>query len=281
MICFIIALMNRAVAKDWKTVQQNFNNTLHSIFNQTDSNFRVYVGYTDKPDLYENYDERLILIPCNTHTPKKRIEKLRDRGWKLSACANAIYNDYDELAFKEGGVFVFPVDADDLVNRNIAAFANSHPTANGFKSRKSYVYQGKKYLGRKYLEITPYFGGTMNIMKLYKEDLVDEMPDVKYCFDYETASFLHEKCPVRWTDQEVEGLFAELGRPFTYLPFRSTIYMLGTGDNLSDGDPNLKKKEHNKKNFHPIAFLRRIMPFNKVWITKTIQKDFGIEHVKK
>lgn len=103
MVCFIIALMNKEVASNWEIVQRNFNNTLHSIFNQTDSNFRVYVGYTDMPELYEKYDNRLVMIPCNTHTPVERIEKLRDRGWKLSACANAIYKDYDSLSFEDGG----------------------------------------------------------------------------------------------------------------------------------------------------------------------------------
>ena len=56
MVCFIIALMNKAVATDWKRVERNFNSTLHSIFNQTDERFRVYVGYTDMPKMYENYN---------------------------------------------------------------------------------------------------------------------------------------------------------------------------------------------------------------------------------
>lgn len=270
MVCFIIALMNKAVAADWNTVERNFNNTLHSIFNQTCDNFKVYVGYTDMPKLYETYDERLVMIPCNTRTPQERIEKLRDRGWKLSACANAIYNELDEIANKDGGVFVFPVDADDLVNKKIAQYANAHPNANGFKSRKAY----RHVKGNSYLDITPYFGGTMNIMKLYKNDLTSIMPDATLCFDYETACELH-KCPVRWTDYQVEQQFADLGRPFSPLPFKSTIYVVGTGDNLSDSDPQNLHKE--KKRFHPIAWLRKVSPFNKQFITKKVKNDFGIQ----
>ncbi len=269
MICFIIALKNKAVASNWDVVEKNFNNTLRSIFNQTDGNFRVYVGYTDMPQLYEKYDERLIMIPCNTHTPVERIEKLRDRGWKLSVCSNAIYNEIDELSFEDGGVFVFPVDADDLVNRNIAKYVNSHPRANGFKSKRSFLH--KK--GRKYFEITPYFGGTMNIMKLYKDDLISKMPDVSQCFELSASSELR-KYPVTWDDFGVERQFADMGRPFSKLPFKSTIYLLGNGDNLSDSDPrNLKISN---KRFHPVAFLRKISPFNKTLITKNIKKDFGI-----
>lgn len=270
MVCFIIALMNKAVAKDWEKVEVNFNNTLHSIFNQTDDDFRVYVGYTDMPRLFDTYDERLVMIHCNTHTPKERIEKLRDRGWKLSACANAIYNDIEQISFDDGGVFVFPVDADDLVNRKVAEYANTHPMSNGFKSRKSY----RHVKGNRYLDITPWFGGTMNIMKLYKDDLVAEMPDVSLCFDFETACEL-QKCPVRWTDYQVEQQFAELGRPFSRLPFASTIYLVGTGDNLSDSDP--RNMSTGKKRFHPVAWMRKVSPFNKQFITGKIKKDFGIQ----
>lgn len=270
MVCFIIALMNKDVASNWELVQKNFNNTLHSIFNQTDSHFRVYVGYTDMPELYEKYDNRLVMIPCNTRTPVERIEKLRDRGWKLSVCANAIYKDYDSLSFEDGGVFVFPVDADDLVNNKIVEYANSHPHANGFKSHVAYRHRK----GDKYLEITPYFGGTMNVMKLFKDDLIATMPESSLCFDYETACILH-KSPVRWTDHEVEQLFADLGRPLSKFPFKSTIYVIGTGENLSDSDPDNRKGS--KKRFHPVAFLKKICPFNKHLITAKIKKEFGIQ----
>ena len=269
MICFIIALKNKSIGTNWDKVEKNFNNTLRSIFNQTDGNFRVYVGYTDMPKLYEKFDNRLKMIPCHTHTPVERIEKLRDRGWKLSVCSNAIYEEIDELSFEDGGVFVFPVDADDLVNRNIAKYVNSHPTAYGFKSKKSFLHRK----GKKYLEITPYFGGTMNIMKLYKKDLIPTMPDVSHCFDLAASAELR-KYPVTWDDFAVERQFAEMGRPFSKLPFKSTIYLLGNGENLSDDDPqNIKSTD---KRFHPVAFLRKISPFNKSLITRSIKRDFAI-----
>ena len=271
MICFTIALMNKAVAKDWSVVEMNFNNTLHSIFNQTNNQFRVYVGYTDMPKLYEKYDQRLIMIPCNTPTPVKRIEKLQDRGWKLAVCANAIYNDYEELSSGDKGIFVFTVDADDLVNRRIVEYANNHSRANGFKSHKAYMH----VKGRKYLQITPYFGGTMNVMKLFKDDLIKKMPDISLCFDLATSRILN-KCPIRWTDIEVENKFSEIGRPMSYFPFRSTIYLVGTGDNLSDSDPANQPREK-KKRFHPVAFLRRVNPFDKRIITNRIKQEFGIQ----
>ena len=165
---------------------------------------------------------------------------------------------------------MFPVDADDYVNCNIAAYVKKHPEANGFKSKVGYRWNK----GKSYMEITPYFGGTMNIMKMFPDDLPDELPDKSLCFDKETAMALTSRYPIRWYDIDVEGKYAAIGRPFATLPFKSTIYVLGTGANISTADPaNIPKKQIK---FHPIAFLRRINPFSKKLLTKKDRKEFGM-----
>ncbi len=121
--------------------------------------------------------------------------------------------------------------------------------------------------------VTPYFGGTMNIMKMYADDLPDELPDQSLCFDKATAMMLTKRYPIRWYDIEAEGKFASIGRPFDRLPFRTTIYVLGTGANISSNDP---ANNAGHKRFHPVAFLRQINPFDKKPITATIQKEFGM-----
>lgn len=125
------------------------------------------------------------------------------------------------------------------------------------------------------MEITPYFGGTMNIMKMFEDDLPDELPDQKLCFEKDTSALLDQRYPIRWYDIEVEGKFASIGRPLSKLPFRSTIYVLGTGSNISVNDP--QNTETQDKRVHPIAFLRRINPFTKRLITKSIMKEFGMK----
>lgn len=116
----------------------------------------------------------------------------------------------------------------------------------------------------------------MNIMKMYKGDLPDELPDPSFCFDHDTAMKLTERYPIRWYDIEVEQKFAKQGRPLDRLPFRSTIYVLGTGSNISCSDPNNRT---DKKSFHPMAFLRSINPMTHRYVTKKIKKDFGITNI--
>lgn len=270
MVCFTIALRSEKSTNQWNKVLADFNNTLHSVFNQTCDEFRVYVGCNEIPELFEKYDDRLRFVTVDLPVPQTWEEKCRDRSWKLLACAEQIKKDMSVLGVHGGGTFVFPVDADDFVNCRIAEYVQKYPDANGFKSKTGYRWTK----GKQYMEITPYFGGTMNIMKMYPDDLPDELPDSRLSFTKDMSMQLTKRYPIRWYDIEVEGKFAALGKPLSRLPFRSTVYVLGTGVNISTNDPaNVPK---NDKSFHPVAFLRKINPFDKRLITKKIKREFGI-----
>ena len=268
MLCFAMALRSEESTDKWQEVVQDFNNTLRSIFNQTCPEFQVYVGCNAIPELENKYDERLHFITETLPTPNTWEEKCRDRSWKLCLCAKAIREDYHDVLAQGEGIFIFPVDADDFVNCRIAEYVATHQEANGFKSANSYRWNK----GSKWMEITPYYGGTMNIMKMYEDDLPIELPKKSLCFDKETAMMLTKRYPIRWYDIEVENKFAELGKPLSRLPFRSTIYMQGTGMNISVGDPNNVLGDR----FHPIAFFRQMNPFMHKVVTKKIKKEFGM-----
>lgn len=270
MVCFTIALRSKLSTKQWDKVLADFNNTLHSIFNQTCNDFRVYVGCNEIPVLFEEYDDRLRFVTVDLPVPNSWEEGCRNRSWKLLACAKQIKKDYSELCVAGGGVFVFPVDADDFVNRNIAKFVQEHPEANGFKSKDGYRWMK----GSRIMTVSPYFGGTMNIIKMYPDDFPDELPDGRLSFTKEMAMELTKRYPIRWYDIEVEKKYADLGKPLSRLPFRSTIYVLGTGANISTNDPVNANKSGRR--FHPIAFLRKINPLDKKLLTKKIKEEFGM-----
>lgn len=270
MMCFAIALRGKASTDKWDNVVRDFNNTLRSVFNQTCEDFHVFVGCNEIPELSEQYDERrLHFIQVNTPVPRTCQEKCRDRSWKLLNCAKAIRERFGELSVR-GGVFVFPVDADDYVNCHIAEYVKEHPDANGFKSKTGY----KWVKNRKMMLITPYYGGSMNIMKMYPDELPETLPDISLCFDEKTSAELGAKYPIKWFDIDVEGKYAALGSPLDRLPFRSTIYVLGTGENISEKDPQNKRVD--SKRIHPIAFLRKMNPFDKRVLTAKIKKEFGM-----
>ena len=270
MLCFVIALRSKESTNKWENVLEDFNNTLHSIFNQTSADFQVYVGCNEIPELEDKFDERLHFVTANLPIPYTWEEKCRDRSWKLCLCAKKIREEYYEYLNSKAGIFIFPVDADDLVNCKLAEYVSKHSESNGFKSVNSY----KWIKGSKWLEITPYFGGSMNIMKMYIDDLPSELPDASLCFNKEIAMKLTERYPIRWYDIEVERKFADRGRALEQLPFRSTVYVIGTGTNISDNDPS---KNNVKKDFSVKRIIRKLNPITHKRITPKIKKEFGMK----
>ena len=72
MVCFTIALRNPKSTNKWESVLKDFNNTLHSIFAQTCEDFRVYVGCSEIPELFEKYDDRLHFVTVDLPLPQSR-----------------------------------------------------------------------------------------------------------------------------------------------------------------------------------------------------------------
>ena len=268
MLYFTIALRSRESTDKWDSVVSDFEATLCSIFNQTCDDFEVYVGCNGIPVLKAPFDHRLHFVCVHTPKPKDWLDGCRDRAWKQLACCAQIKKDLGPH-LPNDGVFVFPVDADDFVNNKCAAYVKEHPGANGFKSEKSYRWNK----GARRMEISPYFGGTMNIMKLKPDELPDELPDISLCYDKPTCVQLNEKYPVRWDDIAVEGKMAQLGRPLEKLPFRSTIYVLSTGANLSYNDPRNGTVE---KKIHWGVLLKKINVFHWKRMDRKIRQEFGI-----
>lgn len=274
MICFAIALRSKESTDRWDSVLQDFSNTLRSIFNQTCDEFCVYVGCNEVPELPNYYDERLRFVTADLQCPGNWTECCRDRSWKLLMCANEIKKDFfshPSSVHRQDGIYVFPVDADDLVSNRIAQWCKEHPGANGFKSPTGYRW----IKGQHHVLITPYYGGSMNIMKMYSNDLPDKLPDHSLCFDTATSIEMSKHYPIRWIDWQAADKFAARGRPLEKLPFRSTIYVLGTGTNISTDDP--ANNVPDTKRFHPVAFLRKINPFDKRFLSSSLKKEFGMK----
>lgn len=271
MLYFTIALRSKTSSANWELVVNNFNNTLSSIFNQTNSEYMVYCACNEIPELKPNlmaYRQKIQFVQVNTPKPNGWLNGVRDRAWKQLACCHAIKQSESKKNI-DNGIFIFPVDADDYINCNVAEYVANHPKSNGFKSRKAYKWN----VGMRWMEVTPYFGGSMNIMRLFADEMPDEMPDISLCYDKETCKALNEKFPVRWNDIEVENKFSLMNRTMETLPFPSTIYVLETGENISSDDPLNKKPD---KKIHFGVLLHRINPFNKKLLTKKIRKEFGM-----
>lgn len=276
MIVFAIPLRAKETSKNWDGCVRKFHQTLHSIFNQTSSSFKCIVACNEIPPLDRKYDERLEFIPLDIPIPTEWVEMARDKYWKLTIIAVRIREILEEQSNLEQGIYVMPVDADDLLNCRIAEYCEQHPNEHGLVSKDGYVLQAGDKFFRKYPQMHTYCG-SCNIIKMYREDLPESCPvSPTLCHDKETAGILNDRYPIRFDHNTVVERYAKAGKPFSYLPFRSTVYVLGTGDNIS-AIYHAMNYTDGKDRFHPIAFLRSINIFKMQPITKKTRKEFGMD----
>lgn len=90
MIYFGIPLRSKKASKDWENVTGIFNRTLASVYNQTDSDFRIFVACHEIPLLDKEYDDRVEFIKSETETPENPREMMLDKRYKLSLIAQKI-----------------------------------------------------------------------------------------------------------------------------------------------------------------------------------------------
>lgn len=276
MVIFAIPLRAKETSKDWDGCVRRFNQTLDSVFNQTSESFKCIVACNEIPPLFREFDDRLEFIPLDIPIPTEWVEMARDKFWKLTMVAVRIREILEEQPEPEKGIYVMPIDADDLIHQGIAEYCEKHPDENGFVSKDGYVWQSGNRMLRIYPELHTYCG-SCNVIKMYREDLPEQCPvSQTLCHDRDTAGRLNARYPIRYDHNTVVSRYAEAGRPFARLPFRSTIYLLGTGDNISAIYHAMHTPEDQKDRFHPIAFLRSINIFTMKPFTKKIRKEFGM-----
>lgn len=279
MIIFAIPLRSEGSSKNWDMVLRNFHRTIRSIFNQTDPHFRCIVACNQKPEMDQEYDERLEFLELPyMPVPSSWLEMARDKFWKLTMIAVRAREILEQQEHPENGIYVMPVDADDLFNRRISQYCHTHPDEHGFVSNDGYVWSAGKRYFRIHKDLHTYCG-SCNIIKMYREDLPEKCPAApELCHDKDTAVWMNARYPIRFDHHIIVDHYAKNGRPFRRLPFRSTVYVLGTGDNISAIHQELyEKKAPSKRRFHPIAFLRKINIFSYMPITNAIRREFGFE----
>lgn len=141
MVVFAIPLRAKATSKDWNKCEERLTQTVRSIFNQTCGDFKCIIACNELPQLNCKYDERLEFIPLEMPIPHSWIEMARDKFWKLTVIAVRIRQILEQQAEPEKGIYVMPVDADDLLNCKIAEYCKAHPDENGLVSDSGYVWK--------------------------------------------------------------------------------------------------------------------------------------------
>ena len=270
MLIFVIPLKAKGASSDWEGCVVRFKQTVQSCYQQTNPNFRILISCDEKIDLGFEDDRIEFLVSDDIPLPKSWEEKVRNKSWKQLVAAVRIKEILRKQKDPKHGIYVMPVDADDLVSSRLAQYAEDHPNENGFVSKYGYVWhEGQMYVQR-YKDMHRYCG-SCNVIKMYLEDLPDMIPvETERCYDPVVCRGLNSRYIIRKDHGKVVDIYAAKGKSFLICPFVTTIYRLSTGDNISSEVVTVGK------GIHLGVWLRKINPFDKCFLGKAIRKDFGI-----
>lgn len=230
LVTFIIPVRHQDNARDWSLLKQNLVQTVASISNQTNGNWRGIIVANegaDLPDLPERFSvERVTFPPNNLH----EIDKA-----DLEAVYDAFRADKGRrvlkgmLAARDSRFFMI-VDDDDFVSARIVQHVSENPDANGWTIDRGYIWDdgGKLLLG--YNEFN-HICGTSLIVRGDNYGLPERFEDAS--LDW-IKSMLGSH--VRIAD-----ILAGRGTPLLPLPFHGAVYRVAHGGSHSKAPSLLVK----------------------------------------
>ena len=138
MFVFLIALKSRNASQDWQLTTKLLSQTLESIQNQTNSNYKIVVVCNEKLAIPSNVD----WVLTDNASPDLNADfhlKEKDRAKRLLI-------GY-EYAKKYNPDYLMPVDADDFVSQHITEYAlNDNNKSNGWYLDSGYIYEHNNQL---------------------------------------------------------------------------------------------------------------------------------------
>jgi hypothetical protein len=267
MIGFIVPIKPMRFSKNWDKENRLLERTLGSIHNQTNRNFKIYIVYTDKPDIqfeseaieYIHFDLPFVSTEFITDYESKVKQwmsdadytaKMFDKGRKIMlACHKA---KADECRY------LMSVDSDDLISNRIAGIANAAESSEpGWVIRDGYICIEKWGILLRKKNINALNGST-NIVNSNLVPLPDMQSNIFYDFNFfEGHGYLYRRL-IEMYDVKLKEL-----------PFEGVIYTIN---------------ENNASAINEILSFRNWKTFAKIiWqgrrFTRTIKKEFGYHKI--
>ena len=227
---FGISLASAKASKDWDVTQRLLGRTLRSVLNQSDGRWRAIVCGHERPALPELDDPRVMFVMSDQEPPKNSGQFRKDKMWKRRVIGS-ILRDL-------GGGYFFPLDADDLVHRDLVQHVLSDDNRRGYRVEHGYV----EDLANERLApvpgawTAPFDRVCGSSAVLYFER--DELPRNGQKDDelYFNLFQSHAYWPI---------VAEEWGRPLASVPFPGAVYVVNHSQNLSFGLQRSGDRTHN------------------------------------
>jgi FkbM family methyltransferase len=251
---FAISLASQKAAADWDLTSDLLRRTLRSVINQSDGRWRVIVCGHEKPELAEFGDPRIMFVEADIDPPAHSGQFRKDKMWKRRLLGSFLRD--------LGGGYFFPLDADDLIHKDLVQSVLEGDNRRGYRVERGYAqdFSNQRLAPVPGVWSVPFDRVCGSSAVLYFN--ADELPrDGRSDPDlYFNLFQSHAYWPI---------VAEEYGRPLETLPFPAAVYVVNHSQNLSFG---LQRAGERTRNI--IASIeRRALPDGH----KVLHDEFGQE----
>ena len=265
MLGFIVPVKAKSKSRNWERDNELLKNTLQSICNQVNPEFKVFVIYTDMPYFFENDKVIYVHYPF----PFVNAKEVTDYETVLKvqftdAMGQGVFDKGKRViwgckaAKQYGCKYVMSVDSDDLVTNKLSGFvAQNSEEKYGWFVNKGYIWNIKYPLLIKVPANMNHLNGSTNIANIDLVPIIDfetkRLSDVSFFIGH---GYLKDR------------IFTEYKETLKPLPFYSIIYLIH--DINWSGYSSILQKDLFK------TIVKYII--RSKWISKKIKREFDIQH---
>ena len=236
LVTFIIPVRHQDNAPDWRLLKARLVQTIASISNQTNEDWRATIVANegaDLPDLPERFGvERVTFPPNNMHELRGADKEDFYDAFRIDKGRRVLKG---MLSARDSRFFMI-VDDDDFVSARIVQYVSENPDANGWAIDRGYIWDdgGRLLLGH---DDFNHVCGTSLIVRSDLYGLPERFEDASPDWIKSMLGSHH-----RITD-----ILAERGTPLAKLPFRGAVYRVAHGGSHSRTPSLLVKYFFNRR----------------------------------
>lgn len=246
MIAFIVAFRHPNSTKNYNHVVQLLQATIESLLNQTNDDFKVYIGCNEVPEIDVD-DSKVRFCPIDCPLPNNRKEVLLDKGVKR---AFAIQTANTEIAPE----YFFLLDADDLVRNDCVEYLcnqRSSGSTGGYWLERGYLldmfnrkaqekYGFNRYCGSSLILSAKVLTNALFSGKEFIKPMTLHDEFMNACDPYVLEQVLGDHIAVR-------RYMASLNHPLQKIVRPLTCWKINTGENESKTKIPFGSKNMNRK----------------------------------
>jgi hypothetical protein len=271
-IAFVIPIASARVIGDWNLGCKYLQQTLASIFNSTNGNFRVVVAGHEKPDFSLPVDPRFKFLSLSHPISKKELitydDKVRDKLIKVDAAWNYAKETWDPD-------YVMQVDWDDFISSRLVEWLIKSENNPGYRITKGWRWPNKS---RFLIHIMDKFDQLCGSSLIIRKDIADLTGPFNVIND-SVRKHVKDHCSVvpealkstilcNNQHHRAQAYFSYLGYELSEVSFQAAIYRTNNIISLSKAGRG-DNKVHSM--CWVIGYIRRTR-----FINRTLKKEFSL-----